>query len=65
MVKRPKNFRKPWTKSDDKRLRELAKKMTTRAIAVKLDRTEYSIYTRASYLSISIKGKNKAQRNIK
>ena len=65
MAKRPKNFRKPWTKNDDQRLKKLAKKMPTRMIAAELARTEYSIYTRASYLGISIKGKNKAQRNRK
>jgi hypothetical protein len=65
MVKQPKNFRKPWTKDDDNRLKKLAKNMSTRMIAAEMARTEYSIYTRASYLGISIKGKNKAKRNRK
>lgn len=65
MAKQPKNFRKPWTKDDDNRLRKLAKNMSTRMIATEMARTEYSIYTRASYLGISIKGKSKAKRNRK
>ena len=58
---RPKNHGRRWTPAQDRRLRELARGNTpTRVIGLKLDRTESSIYSRASGLGVSLKPTNQS-----
>ncbi len=54
MPKTPKSHGKAWTRSDDARLRKLARENTpTRVMGLKLGRSEASVYGRASALSQS------------
>ncbi|HRX63570.1 MAG TPA: hypothetical protein P5060_00470 [Candidatus Absconditabacterales bacterium] len=61
----PKNQNKKWTNEDIKKLKELAKinktaDTPTRIIAIKLGRTESSIYKKAQKLGISLKPTNQS-----
>ncbi len=61
----PKNQNKKWTNEDIKKLKELAKinktaDTPTRIIAIKLWRTESSIYKKAQKLWISLKPTNQS-----
>lgn len=64
MANPPKNHRKPWTPSDDARLRHLERENTpTRVMGIKLGRTEASVYGRASALGVSLKPTNQSPYN--
>lgn len=64
MAKTPKNHGKPWSSSDNKQLKTLAKGNTpTGLIAYKMGRTEDSIYTKASAENISLHPTNKSPYN--
>jgi hypothetical protein len=61
MSKSTSNTGKPWTPSDKKQLRELAKGNTpTRVIGVKLKRTESSIQSQAGRQKVSLKPVNQS-----
>lgn len=54
----------PWTPTEDRWLLELIRQNTpTRVIAMKLGRTEFAIYSRASLLGISLKPTNQSPYN--
>lgn len=59
-TKSPVNSGKPWTKEDERRLRELAKKTPTGLIAHDLKRTEEAVRSKASDLGISLKPTNQS-----
>jgi hypothetical protein len=66
MAKQPSNSGKAWTSADIKRLDALAAGNTpTRLIAWKLDRSESSIYSKASDKGISLKPTNQSPYNRK
>ena len=66
MVKRPANHQKPWTPEQEKRLEQLADGNTpTRVIALKLERTEDAVRSKASELDISLKPTNQSPYNRK
>ena len=55
MVKKPSNTGKQWAKRDIQQLQNLAKHNTpTRVIALKLERTEGAVRSKASELDISL-----------
>ena len=61
---KPKNHGKPWTPSADSKLEKLATQNTpTRVIGLHLDRTEGSVYSRASELGVSLKPVNQSPYN--
>lgn len=61
MAKPPKNHGKPWSPTDVKALKELAKGNTpTRVIGLKLGRTEDSVYAKASEEGVSLKPTNQS-----
>lgn len=61
MAKSTRNSGKPWTASDNRGLRDLAKHNTpTRVIGLKLGRTEDAIQSKASELGISLKPTNQS-----
>ena len=63
-AKKPANHGKPWTPQDVKELRQLAKENTpTRLIAWKMKRTEDSVRSQASDISLSLKPTNKSPYN--
>lgn len=58
------NYYQPWTAVDDAMLRKLIRQNTpTRVIALKMGRTEFAIYARASQLGLSLKPTNQAPYN--
>lgn len=64
MAKTPKNHGKTWSKDDVKKLKQLAKENTpTRVAALKLGRTEDSVYSKASDEGISLKPTNQSPWN--
>jgi hypothetical protein len=64
MAKRPANANKPWTPANQQQLRKLARENTpTRVIALKMDRTEASIRSKASDLGVSLKPVNQSPYN--
>lgn len=64
MAKNPKNHGKPWTKSDVKELKQLAKENTpTRVIGLKTGRSEGAIYSKASDAGVSLKPTNQSPYN--
>ncbi|MXO70909.1 hypothetical protein [Alteraurantiacibacter buctensis] len=66
MPKTPSNHGKPWTPSDVKQLKQLAKENTpTRVIGLKMQRTESSIYSAASDAGVSLKPTNQSPYNRK
>ena len=61
MAKTPANHGKQWTAKDVKDLKRLAKKNTpTRVIALKLERTEDAIQSKANEENISLKPTNQS-----
>jgi hypothetical protein len=61
MAKEPENHNKPWTRSDDAKLRELARGNTpTRVMGLKLGRTPSSVQGRASEIGQTLKPVNQA-----
>lgn len=64
MPKKPANNGKTWTKKDVQQLQDLADENTpTRVIALKLDRTEDAIRSKASEEDISLKPTNQSPYN--
>jgi hypothetical protein len=64
MSKVPKNNGKEWTTQDIKILEKLASQNTpTRVIALKMERTEDSIYSAASENNVSLKPTNQSPYN--
>ncbi len=64
MVKYKRNTGKKWTKSDEGRLKKMAKENTpTRVIGLKLGRTENSIRSKASDMNVSLKPTNQSPYN--
>jgi hypothetical protein len=64
MSKSTRNTGKPWTPSDVKELKQLAKENTpTRVIGLKLGRTPGAVQTKASQEDISLKPTNQAPYN--
>jgi hypothetical protein len=62
MAKTPKNHGKPWTPSDVKQLKQLAKENTpTRVIGIKMQRTPNAIASKASEENISLKPTNQVR----
>lgn len=63
MSKSTRNTGKPWTPSDLKQLKELAKENTpTRVIGFKLGRTPEAIYTQASLQGVSLEPPNRSKK---
>lgn len=61
MAKTPTNSGKPWTSSQDTQLqREAAGNTPTRVIALHLGRSEDSVRSRASDISVSLKPTNQS-----
>ena len=61
MAKYTRNTGKPWTPSDSKQLRELARENTpTRVIGLKLGRTENAVRNQASEKGVSLKPTNQS-----
>ena len=61
MTKNPPNHGKPWTAGRERQLRDLARQNTpTRVIGLKLGRTEDSVRSHASELSVSLKPTNQS-----
>lgn len=61
MAKKPPNQGKPWTNSDQKQLKELAKENTpTRVIGLKMGRSESAVYSQASKQNVSLKPSNQS-----
>lgn len=61
MSKSTRNSGKPWTPSQTRQLRTLAKANTpTRVIGLKLGRTEGAVQTKASTLHVSLKPTNQS-----
>jgi hypothetical protein len=59
MAKQPAKSGQPWTKEDDRQLRQLAKENTpTRVMALKLQRTPAAVASHASAEGISLKPTN-------
>ncbi len=64
MPKYTRNTGKPWSPSDTKQLKSLAKENTpTRVIGLKLGRTEASVYSKASEQGVSLKPTNQSPYN--
>lgn len=64
MTKSTRNSGKPWTSTDDRRLRDLARGNTpTRVMGLKLGRTEDAVRSRASRLGVSLKPTNQSPYN--
>ena len=64
MSKSTRNTNKPWTATDVRQLRELARENTpTRVIGLKLGRTEGAVRTKASDERVSLKPTNQAPYN--
>jgi len=64
MAKTPKNHGKPWTPSDVKQMKQLARENTpTRVMGLKLGRTEDAVYGKASDEGISLKPTNQSPYN--
>ena len=64
MTKAPKNHGKPWTGTDVKALKDLAKGNTpTRVIGLKLGRTPDSVQGKASSEGVSLKPTNQSPYN--
>lgn len=64
MAKQPDNHNKTWTDTDLDRLQRLADQNTpTRIIALKMQRTESSVRTKASDENISLKPTNQSPYN--
>lgn len=64
MPKKPSNHGKPWTPSDVKQLKKLAKENTpTRVIGLKMGRTEDAVYGAASDNNVSLKPTNQSPYN--
>jgi len=61
MAKEPENHNKPWTRSDDAKLQQLAKENTpTRVMGLKLGRTPAAVQGRASEIGRTLKPVNQA-----
>ncbi len=61
MAKTPEHHNEPWKRSDDAKLRELARGNTpTRVMGLKLGRTAGAIQTRASEIGQSLKPPNQS-----
>lgn len=61
MAKAPDNHRSPWTANDARTLSKLADGNTpTRIIALKMERTEAAVRSKASDLDISLKPANQS-----
>ncbi|GAA3658986.1 hypothetical protein GCM10022237_18700 [Nocardioides ginsengisoli] len=61
MTKHPTNHQKPWSPSDDKALRQLAKENTpTRVMGIKLGRTPGAVQSHAADLGVSLKPTNQS-----
>jgi hypothetical protein len=66
MAKKLSNHQKPWTPGQEKRLEQLADGNTpTRVIALKLERTENAVRSKASEIDISLKPTNQSLYNRK
>ena len=66
MTSRQAKHGKPWTKEDESALKELVEQSTpTRVMAVKLQRTEESVRSRAQGLGISLKTINQSPRGTR
>jgi hypothetical protein len=64
MAKPPKNHRKPWTPSEVKQLKELAKGNTpTRVMGIKLERTPEAVQSKAADVGVSLKPTNQSPYN--
>jgi hypothetical protein len=64
MAKSTRNSGKPWTPSEVKQVRELAKENTpTRVIGLKVGRSEAAIYSKASEEGISLAPTNQSPYN--
>ena len=64
MTSNPKNANKRWAPEEIKRLKQLAKENTpTRVIALKLQRTEEAVQSKASAEGISLKPTNQRPYN--
>jgi hypothetical protein len=58
------NTGSPWTPAEDAWLLQLIRENTpTRVIAMKLGRTEFAVYARASFLGVSLKPTNQSPYN--
>jgi hypothetical protein len=63
-MKKPTNHGKPWTATQDKQLKELARANTpTRVIGLKMGRTEGSVRSRAGTERVSLKPTNQSPYN--
>ena len=63
-MKKPTNHGKPWTATQDRQLKDLAKGNTpTRVIGLKMGRTEGSVRSRAGAERISLKPTNQSPYN--
>ena len=61
MAKQPRNDGKPWTPTDDKALKDLAKQNTpTRVIGLKMGRTPDAVQSHASDIGVSLKPTNQS-----
>jgi hypothetical protein len=61
MAKKPPNQGKPWTDSEVRKLKDLAKHNTpTRVIGLKMGRSTESVYAKASDENISLKPTNQS-----
>ena len=66
MPKNPPNHGKPWTSSDVKQLKQLAKENTpTRVMGLKLGRTPSAVYGAAGAAGVSLKPTNQKPYNRK
>lgn len=64
MARKPTNHGKDWTPQDVRQLRQLAKENTpTRVAALKLGRTEDSVYGKAQREGVSLKPTNQSPYN--
>ena len=64
MAQKPSNHQKPWTLEQEERLEQLADGNTpTRVIALKLDRTEDAVRSKASEFDLSLKPTNQSPYN--
>jgi hypothetical protein len=64
MPRKPANHHEPWTSAEVQRLNALANQNTpTRVIALKLERTEDAVRTKASEEQISLKPTNQSPYN--
>src|SRR5438876_6618273 len=64
MPRTPKNHREAWTGNDTQALRQLARQNTpTRVIALKLQRTEGAVRSKATDIKLSLKPTNQSPYN--